>query len=177
MHCLIDHDLNERGTVFAAINGKRITLNTQLIMVERSENQTASEVHLNKPESFKTYPTHRVCAIIETKADAKHAVDGLLDLKIEPSAIDIFHGSEGVDILDAEGTHHGPMVALTRTLQQAGDVETDAFKVYESALEKEYFVFSVEVSTPEIKEAVATILTNNHAEFVNYFGSWTVEAL
>ena len=116
--------------------------------------------------SFDTYPTHRVCGIFENNTDAKKALDGLDTLSIRREDIDIYGKSDSSDLGPIVNTAHG-----------MGDVEDEAFQVYQSALDKGNYVFAVHVANDEMKDSVSAILTNNQAHYVNYFGSWVVEGL
>ena len=131
----------------------------------------------NDPQDFSIYPTNRVCAVIDTDMDARSALDGLLREGISEVDIHIFYGSKGVDVLDAEGEHHGLLSKLATKLRSYGDVENQTMKRYEDAMRQGGYVFEITASADDQKEKVEHILARNAAHEINYFGSWYVEAM
>jgi hypothetical protein len=134
-------------------------------------------ITINDPHDFSVYPTNRVCAVINTDMDARSALDALLREGVSEVDIHIFYGSEGVDVLDAEGEHHGTLSKLATKLRSYGDVENETMKRYEEAMRHGGYVFEVVASDDEEKEKVEHILAINAGHEINYFGSWYVEAM
>jgi hypothetical protein len=134
-------------------------------------------MNVNNPHDFAVYPTNRVCAIIDTAMDARSALDGLLRAGLQEQNIDIFYGSAGIEVLDAEGEHHGVAAKIAKKLRAYGDIENETMKRYEQAMIDGGYVFEVLVKDEEEKELVHHTFSLNNAHEINYFGSWYVEAM
>lgn len=133
---------------------------------------------LNKPDSFPTYPNHRVCAIFDERDDARSGFDALMKAGISEDDIEILYGQEGVDILDADVGHkHGILSKVAKIIRLYGDVENEFLHVYQSALDHGGYVFAIRAEDEITKEAIGQCLRGNNAEGINYFGSWVVEAM
>src|SRR4051812_31291436 len=130
------------------------------------------QVHINNPDDFTTYPTNRICAIIDNAMDARSTLDGLLRLGIKESDIDIFYGPEGIEVFDSEGENHGVGARIAKKLRAYGDVENEAMKIYEDAMQKGGYIFEVLANSEEEKDAVYHVFLQNRAHEINYFGSW-----
>jgi len=136
--------------------------------------ETIKQINQNE---FTTYPAHRVCAIVDTDMDARSAMDELLRSGIKEDQIDIFYGSEGIEVLDAEGEHHGLEAKIAKKIRGYGDVENEALRIYETAMGDGGYVFEVLAETDEEKESIHRILALNNAHQINYFGTWHIEAM
>ncbi len=132
-------------------------------------------VNINEQEGFPQYPNHRVCAIFENSADANAGVQALIDLKLKEENIDVLKGGIGADIVDAEGTEHGLLTQLSRTLFAWGDAENDAYKGYEQALQEGMYVVTVHADSDEEKEAIVSAFASHNGHDINFFGTWVVE--
>ncbi|MDP4218854.1 MAG: hypothetical protein Q8916_05560 [Bacteroidota bacterium] len=132
---------------------------------------------VNNANSFSTYPTNRVCGIFDNSMDARSALDALLEQGIVEKNIDIFHGAEGSDILDAGGERHGLAAKIATQLRAYGDMENGILRSYEEAMLHGSYLFEVKAETDEIKESVEQILSRHGAHSINYFGPWYVEAM
>jgi hypothetical protein len=131
---------------------------------------------VNNPESFTTYPNHRILAIIEDREMAKKAMAALNASDLSDAAdIQIFFGQGGAEALDAD---HGSLFdRIAKFLRSYGDVENEALHIYESALKEGDYVFAVPSSDDHEKETIRKILSDCGARDLNYFSTWVVEAL
>src|ERR1700688_1291440 len=111
-------------------------------------------IKINTGSEFSTYPTNRMCAIIETDMDARSAMDEMLRSGIKPDHIQVYYGPAGIETLDAEGTHHGVAAKIATQLRAYGDVENETLRIYEGAMKNGEFVFEVLAETDEEKEHV-----------------------
>jgi hypothetical protein len=136
-----------------------------------------ADVNINNPKDFTTYPSNRICAIIETGDEARNIVAALLKNNIEDNTIDIFYNSKGEEIFDAEAGHHGVMATIAKKLRAYGDMENTLMTRYEKAMEKGEYIFEIKVGSDDEKEKVYQILLAGGAHEINYFGSLVVESL
>jgi len=134
-------------------------------------------ITVNNPDSFTTYPNHRVLGIIEDRNEARSTLDALLAAGINEGEIEVFYGQSGAEVLDADTEHHGVMAKIAKFLRAFGDVENEALRVYETALKEGYYVFGVPANNESEKETVRHILAENGARDLNYFDTWVVESL
>ncbi len=136
-----------------------------------------NEMYFNKPDRLMTYPSHRVCAIIDERDDASHALDALLKTGAKEEEIEILYGREGIDLLDPSGKGHGFFSKIARKLQSFGDMERKLINLYESALKKGGYVFVVPSYNDDDKDTIRTSLHSGKAHEINYFSSWYVEPM
>lgn len=135
------------------------------------------ELKVNQTADFSTYPDHRVCAIIETKEDAVHALEELRRQGMKEDDIDIFFGRKGEKLLDADAEHHGVIAKIAKALRAYGDMENELMHIYEQALENGQYVFQVLARSEEEKGTIRHVLETYHAREINYFSQWYVEAM
>lgn len=136
-----------------------------------------TELTVNQTGEFSTYPDHRVCAIIETKEDAVHALEDLKEKGLKGLDIEIFYGGKGARLLDADAEHHGFFAKIAKALRAYGDMENEMMHIYEKALKEGEYVFQVLARSDEEKETIRRVLEQYHAREINYFSQWYVEAL
>ena len=122
------------------------------------------------------YPNHRIFAIFDEGEDASHSLVALLRSGIPKTEIEIFHA--GVDeVAVASKTMLDGVFGEHLSQFPMGDVEDESFRIYHAALDKGGIVLSIRSETDERKESTTQILAEHHAHSLNYFGTWTVEAL
>jgi hypothetical protein len=136
-----------------------------------------TELTVNQTSGFSTYPDHRVCAILETKEDAVHALEEIKAKGIKGLDIEIFYGGKGAKLLDADAEHHGFIAKIAKALRSYGDMENEMMHIYEKALQEGSYVFQVLARSDEEKETIRRVLEQYHAREINYFSQWYVEAL
>ncbi len=136
-----------------------------------------TQIHVNDPGDFTTYPNNRVCAIIDDRDDAQKTVDALIGSGIDADYVDILYGKSGVDVLDADLAHHGLLARIARKLRSFGDMENVLVHLYESALQHGGYVFAVPATTDDEKERVREIFARLGAREINYFSTWYVQAM
>jgi len=78
------------------------------------------EMYFNKPDRLMTYPTTRVCAIIDERDGASQALDALIKSGTKEEDIEILYGREGIDLLDPKGNSHGFFAKLHRNSSHSG---------------------------------------------------------
>jgi hypothetical protein len=135
------------------------------------------EMYFNKPDRLMTYPSHRVCAIIEDRDDASHALDALIKTGAKEEDIEILYGREGIDLLDPGGKGHGFFSKIARKLQSFGEVEKVLIRLYESALRRGGYVFVIPSYNEGDKSTIRRSLDIGNAREINYFSTWYVESM
>ena len=134
-------------------------------------------MYFNKPDRLMTYPSHRVCAIIDERDNASLALDALLKTGAKEEDIEILYGREGIDLLDPSGKGHGFFSKIARKLQSFGDMEKNLIHLYESALKKGGYVFVVPSYSDDDKDMIRRSLDSGKAHEINYFSNWYVETM
>jgi hypothetical protein len=134
-------------------------------------------MNVNKQNDFTTYPTKRVCAIIDNDEDARNALDELLKNNTAEDHIEIFYGTGGIEALDAEAEHHGVGAKIAKKIRAYGDMENETLHIYETAMQNGSYIFEVLADDEKEKESIHRVLAMNKARQINYFGSWHIDAL
>jgi hypothetical protein len=135
------------------------------------------EMYFNKPDRLMTYPSERVCAIIDEREDASQALDALIKSGAKEEDIEILYGKEGIDLLDPQGTGHGFFSKISRKFQSFGEIGKTLIRIYESALRQGGYIFVVPSYTANDKETIRKSLTRGKAREINFFSTWFVESM
>ncbi len=136
-----------------------------------------STISVNNPNGYATYPNNRILAIIDTREGAREALEALGRYGRNEADIEVLHGEAGIEILDADSTHHGLLARIAKAIRAYGDVENESMHIYEAALRADAFVFAIHILNDEDKESIRQILVKSDAREINYFSTWVVEAL
>ena len=125
------------------------------------------------------YPTHHVVAVLDTEDQVLDAAAALTSGGFLPSEVDVATGSRAADRLGSSVGRRGLSGLAIRIAQRLGmeDEEMELKKHYEQAMRDEKFVVRIEAPTDERKGIAASILRENGAHAVNYFGRFTIESL
>src|ERR1043165_3761744 len=132
-------------------------------------------ITVNNPESFTTYPNHRILGIVEDREESRKLLDALTASGLPEGEIEVYYGEGGAEAIDADTKHHGIFAKIAKFLRSYGDVENEALRVYETALKNGYYVFAVPSNDEQEKETVRHILAEHGARDLNYFDTWVVE--
>src|SRR5258708_22733302 len=135
------------------------------------------EMYLNKPDGLITYPSHRVCAIIDERNNASQALDGLIKSGTKEEDIEILYGREGIDLLNPKGNSHGFFAKIAQKFQSFGDLGKTLIRIYEAALRRGGYVFVVPSYDENDKDQIRKSLGAGNAREVNYFSTWFVESM
>ena len=129
----------------------------------------------NRPSVQLSYPTDKLIAIIDAMPDADHARHELLEAGFAPDAVGVQHGTRA-----AEHTVHytdfDPFPHLTRLLH-VHSIEHEQAVVYEQALRQGQSVIAVHAPKAEARERALGILEAHNAHYINFYSTWTIEAL
>ena len=123
------------------------------------------------------YPTNRVVGTVSDAGNAKAAINALLQAGFHADDIDILHGEEDLQRLDARA-EHGFLAQFQRTLIRTFELEE--FKHLTHHLEDVRagrFVIMVPAKRRGHRIVAADILNRYGAEFVGFYGRWAWEAL
>jgi hypothetical protein len=126
-------------------------------------------------EKFLSYPTNNLFGVIADNIDAELAVKALVAAGFSDE-IQLYHGEEGANRIDASGAKHG-LLAQLRRLHQKVTVEREHAEQYEEAVLKGYCVIAVHTSDPESRETARQILKNHGGYFINYYGRFGIRKL
>jgi hypothetical protein len=135
------------------------------------------EMYFNKPDRLMTYPSHRVCAIIDERDNASHALDELIKSGTKEEDIEILYGREGIDLLNPKGNSRGFFAKISQKFQSFGDIGKTLIRIYEAALKRGGYVFVVPSYSEKDKDVIRKSLDAGRAREVNYFSTWFVESM
>ena len=126
-----------------------------------------------QPE-FIPYPTNRVVGTIADGTSAHAAIDALLKAGVAREDIDLLHGDDDAQRLDATGEDHGFLAQFQRTLlRTAASVEEHKHLMHHIEDVREgRFVVMVLAKERSKREVAADILNAHGAEFIGFYGRW-----
>jgi len=124
-----------------------------------------------------TYPSHRVCAIVDDRNDASQALDALIKTGAKEEDIEILYGREGIDLLNPKESGHGFFSKMAKKFPSFSDLGKTLIRVYESALLRGGYVFVVPAYSDRDKETISRSLGSGKAREINFFSSSYVESL
>ena len=128
---------------------------------------------------FIHYPTNRVVGTIADAKNAKAAIESLIEAGFAREDIDILHGEEDVRRLDPTGEEHGFLAQFQRTLIRTTK-PTEEYRHLMRHVEDVRagrFVVMVLAEEPEQRVRAADILSDHGAEFIGFYGRWTLKGL
>ena len=144
----------------------------------------ASDVH--QPDDFIAYPTNRVVGTIADPTHARAAIEALLQVGFAPQDIDILHGEEDLHRPDPAGPRHRFLAQFQRTLVRKLTGEYKHLRLGEEFEHLRHCVDDVRAGRCVImvlakkrdkREAAADILGTHGAEFIEFYGRWSWQAL
>ncbi len=118
------------------------------------------------------YPEHYLLGIVDDQAEAAVAATELHQEGIEE--VQVLTGKAGADLLDSDGSEHGLLATLLRTIEHIA-AEIDHLGEYERAVREGAAVVAAYVEEEPSRERATEILRRHDARFVNYFGPLAVE--
>lgn len=123
------------------------------------------------------YPTNHLLAVLDTRAQAKAAVDALTAGGFLRSEIEVRTGAEAGDALDASTGRRGLVAMVIRGMERLGltNEEMETKNRYEDAMRDDQFVLAVAAPTDERKERATQILREHGAHTVAFFGKFSIE--
>lgn len=125
---------------------------------------------------FRTYPSDRVIATLDTPEELQEAVAALADAGVDATQLEVLCGVDGVRVLDSSGVNHGLRARIIRTLQFMGE-EHELLRKAEETLAAGHFLLAVPAMSAEEKQQVAALLKSKGGYALHYFGRFSIEDL
>jgi len=129
---------------------------------------------LTAEDEFLTYPIHNVVGVFNDRDTARAVVAELISHGFAEKDIVRYHGTEGEDKIDFEGTRHGTLSAMIRALQHIGPDRTYLDR-YEKYLHAGNSIVMVRVMTKGRKQSAAEVMHKHAVHRVTYFGLFMIE--
>ena len=129
---------------------------------------------LTAEDEFLTYPIHNVVGVFDDRGTARAVVAELISHGFAEKDIVRYHGTEGEDKIDFEGTRHGTLTTLVRALQHIGPDRTYLDR-YEKYLHDGDSIVMVRVGTKGRKQSAAEVMHKYAVHRVTYFGLLMIE--
>jgi hypothetical protein len=139
-----------------------------------------SRQHENEPEVKPIeYPTDCIVGILDTPEQASCALDGLIGGGFLESEIEILHGPEEAERLEASTGRGGFQDWWIRVFHRLGleNAETEMKERYERALRDGHTVVSVLAPSEERKDRAVELLRQCDGHFINFFGRINVQRI
>ena len=125
---------------------------------------------------FIGYPTGWLLAVADDADTAAAGLEAAKQVAPDAEAV-IMEGAEAAARFDGLGRHSGRMAWWRRAMQQLAMDQMPDFLWYEEALRQGRRVIAVHVPSADLRRKVGDSLQRAGAHFINYFGSWTTEAI
>ena len=129
---------------------------------------------LTAEDEFLTYPIHNVVGVFNDRDTATAVVAELISHGFAEKDIVRYHGTEGEDKIDFEGTRHGTLSTMIRALQHIGPDRTYLDR-YEKYLHAGNSIVMVRVMTKGRKQSAAEVMHKHAVHRVTYFGLFMIE--
>jgi len=128
---------------------------------------------------FIAYPTNRVVGTVANAEHADAAVKALVEAGFDRQSIDVLHGEEDLNRLDATGAEHGVMGRLQRAVIRTGGPAEEYKHLMHHVEDVRAGRFVIMVLAPEREKRTiaADILEAHGAEFVGFYGRWVLQEL
>jgi len=128
---------------------------------------------LENVKLFKIRPVAAVAGLVPSGHHCGPVLQALPALGIDAAAVGVFHGAEGVRIIDPKP--HGIGHRLLHFFENWG-YQAEIMKLYDEGLRKGESMIVVPLSYPE-RDDIARLLVQNLGHAVYYFGIGHVESL
>jgi hypothetical protein len=125
---------------------------------------------------FIGYPTGWLLAVADDADRARACLQAVTEVAADVQTV-VMEGSDAAARFDGLGRRSGRMAWLRRAMQQLAMDQMPDFLWYEEALRHGRRVVAVRAPNADLRRAVVDALKGAGAHFINYFGSWTTEAI
>jgi hypothetical protein len=125
---------------------------------------------------FIGYPTGWLLAVSDDADQAKAGLDAVKRDCPDAEAV-VMEGPEAAARFDGMGRRSGRLAWWRRAMQQLAMDQMPDFLWYEEALRQGRKVVAVHAPNADVRSRAVTALQSAGAHFINYFGSWTTEAI
>jgi hypothetical protein len=124
---------------------------------------------------FIGYPTGWLLAV----SNGQLSAEKLERLKAEVSGAEltVLNGAEAADRFDGLGRTSGRRAWWRRAMQQLSMDQMPDFLWYEEALRRGDTVVAIRATDSGVRRRAAAALAQAGGHFINYFGSWSTEAI
>jgi nucleotide-binding universal stress UspA family protein len=126
-------------------------------------------------DRFIDRPVNAVTALVPDRQRVDAIVDALRATGTDLSDIVVLHGSEGVHILDTDGTQHGVRARFVRFFQNWG-YDDAVLNLYDEGLRKGESAVMIP-ATRQDKASLAGLLLQHQGHAIHYFGIQSAEQL
>jgi hypothetical protein len=138
---------------------------------DTTDHGTSAAADHGPPERIR-YPVHHIVGIVNTDAQAAHAVEALRAGGFLDSEVHVAAGQAEADALHAQTGRTGLADLAIRFAEFLGvsDDEMETKALYEQAMRDGRFVFLIDAPSEERQHQAAKILREHGAHTVNYMG-------
>ena len=121
------------------------------------------------------YPQDHVYAVVDRAQDVRAAVDALFEAGYGSDDVTVLCGPGG-QRLDPEGSGHGRLGRLIRTVQNFGP-EREQLRQVEEELRGGHSAVGVHVIDEPAKDEVSRVLREHGGHFIHHYGRWEIEKI
>lgn len=114
-------------------------------------------------------PINKVLTFAPTEADAEAMVAALIRAGFTPDEIQIHHGEEGEQYIDADGSRRGFVSKMMRSYQRLSGVEARMLKEAEAALAAGFYLIGVQTDGGEDERMRARDAMDAHTTYTIYY--------
>ena len=127
-------------------------------------------------KDFRSYPTNRVVAILDSPQAAEDARADLVAAGITEGTIEFACGEEGLREIDFKGTSSGFFARMMRMVQQIGEL-AEYWKRYEKALQDGKCLLAVDAAEDGVRKLALEKIKARGGHYINFFGKLGLEKL
>lgn len=148
-------------------------------MSARPDSQSDQSRHNEAGAEPIRYPTHNVVGVLDTASELLAAVNDLTSGGFLESEINVAHGPDSADRVDATTGRGGITGLAIRVAQSLGlqNEESEFKNHYEDAMRGGRYVIRVAAPSEERKDLATEILKRHGGHSVAYYGKYTIQKL
>lgn len=131
-------------------------------------------IQINDPDYYMSEPKCQIACTLAAQNDYEAMSAALAAAGIAADAVMVIHGSDGAEIMDREGDHHGFLASVARIFPTINDRVATNMKAVENVLNDGGYAIAVPAVTDEDADSIAAIMVSNNGQNVFWWGPHTM---
>lgn len=130
-------------------------------------------IQINDPDYYMSEPHCQIACTLTAQSDYEAMTAALAAAGIDGEGTKVIHGSDGAEIMDKDGEHHGFLANIARIFPTINTHVATNMEAVEDVLHAGGYAIAVPAVTEEDEDSVAAIMLRHHGENLFWWGLHT----